>query len=257
MRHLAVLAKALAVVRCDDDERWAGKRGEPIEERSERAIDERDFTVVRLRGVGGGEIGRRLVRRVRIEHVDPREEPSGCLADPLDRTSDHFVGPALGHREADIALELGDVIVVDVESRRQPEALRERKPADERARRKARRLEPRGERRGAVLDAKPAVVAHAMLVRQPSGEDGGVRRQRHDRVRVREREPRAAGGQTIEVRRLRPPTVRPERVRSQRVDGHEQDVLVGVRLEHERVAPGPEEADDSDDRQCRRADEPL
>ena len=60
--------------------------------------------------------------------------------------------------------------------------------------------------------------------------------QRHDGVRVREREPRAAGGQAIEVRRLRRAAVRRQRVGAQRVDRDEQDVLVGVRFEHERAA---------------------
>ena len=217
-----------------------------MEERPERAIDERHFAVVGLIVVGRGEISRRLVRRVRIEHVHPGEEAIRGLADPVDRTRDDLVTSAFRHREADVSLELGDLIVVHVEPRREPEALRQRKPADERARGKARRLKARGERGRAILDAKAAVVAHAMLVRQPAGEDGGVRRKRHDGVRVREREARPARGEPVEVRRLRAPTVRTERIGPERVDGHEQDVLIGVRLDLEGVAARPQERDRTD-----------
>ena len=188
--------------------------------------------------------------------MHPGEEAIRRLADPVDRTRDDLVRAALRHREADVPLELGDLIVVDIEARREAEALREREPADERARGKARRLEPRGERGGAVLDAKPAVVAHAMLVRQPAGEDGRVRRKRHDRVRVREGKPRAARGQPVEVRRLRAPAVRRKRVRAQCVDGDEQDVLIGVRLDEKRASSRPQEHDGRDDDEHCCADQP-
>ena len=51
VRRFAVLAEALAVIGRHDDERRTGKRRQPIEERPERAVDERDLAVVRLRAV--------------------------------------------------------------------------------------------------------------------------------------------------------------------------------------------------------------
>ena len=84
-----------------------------------------------------------------------------------------------------------------------------------------------------------------------------MRRERHDRVRVREREPGAARGQPVEVRRLRPPAVRPERIGAQGVDGHEQDVLIGVRVEEERPAPRPQECDGTNDDERRGGDKPA
>ena len=56
-----------------------------------------------------------------------------------------------------------------------------------------------------------------------------MRRQRQDGVRVREIEPNALGGEPIERRRRGGAAIRPERVRAQRVDGDEEDVLTGDR----------------------------
>ena len=181
-----------------------------------------------------------------------------CSVVPIQSTARETTSSARrsGIEKLMAPLELGHLIVVDVEARRQAEALREREPADERAGGEARRLEPRGQRRGAVLDAEPAVVAHAVLVRQPAGEDRRVRRQRHDRVRVREGKPRAARSQPVEVRRLRAPAVRRQRVGAQRVDGDEQDVLIGVRLEQESAACRPQECDSTNDDEHRCADQP-
>ena len=234
------------MIRRDDDEGWPREGREPIEERAERAIDGRDFTVVRLRRVLRGEIGWRLVRRVGIEYVHPREELRGLAADPIDRApGDHVRGP-LGHRERHITFEFGYLVVVDVEAGRQAEPLREGEAADEGAGRKPQGLESRRERPGPVLDAIAAVVAHAVLVRKLPGQDGGVGGQRHDRVRVRERKARAARGQPIEVRRGGTAAVRPKRVGAQRVDGDEEDVLVRGLSDGVRAAAPPPERDGAD-----------
>ena len=70
--QLAVLAEALAVVRGDDDERRARERREAIEQRAERAIDERDLAVVRLRAV----LRREIRRAACTASADRRRGPS-------------------------------------------------------------------------------------------------------------------------------------------------------------------------------------
>ena len=76
---------------------------------------------------------------------------------------------------------------------------------------------------------------------------------------VREREARAVARQSIEVRRPRLPAVRRQRVGAQRVDGHEQDVLLRVGRQGEGVesaAPTPGRAAQGDDDQGARQDAP-
>ena len=120
-----------------------------VEQRTERAIDEGHLAVVGLRAVLRGEIRGRFVRRVRVEHVHPGEELRRLMADPVQRAGHDQVGAPLGHRDLDGAARLRHLVVVDVEPRRQPEALGERKPADERAGGEAARLEPGSQRRRA------------------------------------------------------------------------------------------------------------
>ncbi len=214
---------------------------------AERAIDERHLAVVRLRGVGGarcgsggryGECGSKT-----CTHAKNR---AGCLADPARprvRRPRRRAAPA--SRSA-IAPRAPASVVVDVEARRQPEALRQRKPADERAGRKARRLQPRRQRRGAGLDAEAAVVAHAVLVRQQAAEDASCATGSVTTACACanvNRAPPAARRSRFGV--CAPPAVRRQRVGPQRVDRDEQDVLVGVRFEHERAAARPPDGDRS------------
>ena len=225
----------------DNDERGAREAGEPIEQRAEGAVDRSDLAIVRLGGVPRSEVGWRLVRRVGIEDVHPREKLRGLPADPVDRAPGDHVRGSLGHRERDVAFQFRDLIVIDVEAGRQPEAFREREPADERAGRKTQRLQSCRERLGAILDAIAAVVAHSVLVRKLPGEDRRVGGQRDDRMRMGKREARAPGGQPIEVRRGGAAAVRSEGVGAQSVDCDEQDVLVrGLVDDVRRVARPPE-----------------
>ncbi len=104
------------------------------------------------------------------------------------------------------------------------------------------------------------VVADAVLVRIPSAEDAGVRRQRDDRVGVREVEARAARGQRVQVRRRGAPAVRTERVGAQRVDRDEQHVAIGVDVEsrtagvrsHHHAPTAAITSSDADDRDAPR-----
>ena len=87
--QLAVLAEALAVIGGHDDERRTRQRRQPVEQRTERAIDEGHLAVVRLRAV--------LRRRV---------PPAACRANarrtraPRRRTAtaDGRSSPARGRR---------------------------------------------------------------------------------------------------------------------------------------------------------------
>ena len=134
-----MLAKALAVIGCHDDERRTVKRAQTIEERSERAVDERNLAVVGLCAVLALIVVRRLVWRVGIEDMDPGEESALLFANPVDRTGHDDVRATFGHRHGADAFHLRHLIVVDVEPWREAEALRQRKAADEGAGRKAER----------------------------------------------------------------------------------------------------------------------
>ena len=81
-------------------------------------------------------------------------------------------------------------------------------------------------RHGAKPRGQPiaAVVTQAMLERVPPGKDAGVRRERHDRVRVGEVEADAFTREPIEHRRRGRTTVASQRVAAERVDRDEQDV---------------------------------
>ena len=140
VRQLAVLAEALAVIRGDDDERGPRERRQPIEERAERAIDERDLAVVRLRAV----LSRRDRRAAGTASADRTtcthaKNLPGCL--PIQSTARETTTSARrsGIAKLDVALHLRHLIVVDVEPRREAEALREREAADEGAGREAQR----------------------------------------------------------------------------------------------------------------------
>ena len=147
MRQLSVIAQTLPVIGGDDDKRLARKAGESIEERAKRVVRPGDFTGVRIVGVPPRELLWWLVRRVRVEDVNPREPLVRLGAGPGKRRGDDRVRATLREREVDGAARLADSIVVDVEAGVQPEALVEREAADERAGREAARLQPRGQRR--------------------------------------------------------------------------------------------------------------
>ena len=85
VRQLAVLAEALAVIGGDDDERLARQARQAIEERAERVVGPGDFAGVRIVGIAPRELLRRLVGRVRIEDVHPREPLVRLRAGPGER----------------------------------------------------------------------------------------------------------------------------------------------------------------------------
>ena len=210
------------------DERLARERREPIEERTERVVRPGNLAGVGIGRIAPGELVWRLVRRVRIEHVHPREPLVRLRSRPGERRRDDGVGAALGEREVHGAAGLADAVVVDVEAGVEAEALIERETADEGAGGKAEALQPRGQRRGPGPDPVAVVVAHAVLVGIRAGQEARMRRQRDDRVRVGEGEPRAARGERFEARRAGAAAVDGNRIRSERVDGDEEHVAVAV-----------------------------
>jgi hypothetical protein len=113
VRVLTVIAEALAVVAQDRDHRAVQQIPLP-EERDDPAdlgVGEGDFAAVRMSGVLGLVGLGRIVRRVRVVQVDPREErPALRLVDPRQRLVDDLVGgpldaarrPAAGLHEVEV-----------------------------------------------------------------------------------------------------------------------------------------------------------
>ena len=95
--QLAVVAEAFAVIGGDDHERLLRQQRQPVEERRQRGVRPGHFALIRCARVLRLPLVRRVVGRVRIEHVDPREELLRVLRrDPVERARHHDVGTALG-----------------------------------------------------------------------------------------------------------------------------------------------------------------
>jgi hypothetical protein len=113
-----------------------------------------------------------------------------------------------------------DLIVVGVESLREPEASIEHEGADKRRRLVPGRLQQARDRRMRVAQRIDAVLAHAVDRRQESREDRRVGWQRQRHRGARRGEAKARRGQPVE--RGRDP--RPESIRTKGVNRHEQYV---------------------------------
>ena len=142
VRQLAVIAEALAVIGGDDDERRSRLRGERVEQRTERGVGPRHLAQVR--------IGRDTARATRPAVDTARADRStctnanhlpGCCRIHVERGTHDLVGAAVGQDEVDLRSDLADLVVVDVEARREAESSVERKAADEPAGGEAERLE--------------------------------------------------------------------------------------------------------------------
>src|SRR5262249_46328207 len=118
VRLLAVLAEALAVIGERDDERVVedAASGEPLDERADRAVHERDLAVVRAIAELTVERRRRLVVGVRIVEVEPGEEGRVAGFEPGPRRGEHLVGRALREEELPPWRRAREVVVVDVEA---------------------------------------------------------------------------------------------------------------------------------------------
>jgi hypothetical protein len=128
-----MIAEALTVIRRDDDERPTWERGEPIEERAERVVGPGDLTRIRIGRITLGELVWRLVWRVWVEDMHPREPLAPLRSRPGECGRYDGVGAALGEREVHGAARLADAVVVGIEAGVEAEALIEREPTDESA----------------------------------------------------------------------------------------------------------------------------
>ncbi len=161
--------------------------------------------------------------------MDPGEEGFlALLGEPRQRPVHHdparALGVQVGHPLA------GDVVVVAVETLRQPEAPVQHEGPDERPGAVPGGGELSGERGWTLREALGAVVTHAVPGRQEAREDRrvGGKGERHRRFGHRESHP--LRGEPVEVGGLGGAiSVRPDVVGSHRVHGHEQEVEVGCR----------------------------
>jgi hypothetical protein len=219
MAHLAVLAEGLAVVRGGHDERPAAAGVPGLEERGEGGVGRRDLAPV---GIVAGKGGRRIVGRVRVEEVRPDEDRPGLARQPHARgLRDRRRAPL---REIEVhARGLLHRIVVEVEAAMEAEAAGEGEAAHESRGRVAAGPQRLGQCRHGRPERVAAVAPHAVLGRQPSGQDRRVGREGDGSGAegVLEAEPVASEG--VEGRRAGPSVaVAAQAVGAQRVDRHEQ-----------------------------------
>ncbi len=230
------------------------------QQRREGRVGGRHLSVVRLARVVGVERRRRLVGRVRIEHVHPGEPGPGRLpvscrpgapsGNPRPRERHDLGGRPLGHRQVDRPEPVAEAVVIDVEPGVQAEAGMHGKRGHEGGGRIPGLLQHGGDRSRAGRQAVAAVLAQAVPVGVLARQDACVRGQRQHGVGVGEIEAHALGREPVDRgRRCRPP-VRSERVRPERVDGDKKDVLpfdpaeIGLRTSRPEV----DERDDGQDR---------
>jgi len=199
-----------------------------IEELPEHRIGVRDFSVVRR--AAGSIFGRRFVRRVRIEEVNPGE-PGGRRSRKAGRQNpfagglDHVCRSALGESKCRAACRRWKTVVVLVEAAAQSEPTLEDERADESARSVPSAFEHRGERRDILREAERDVVANAVMARRQTSQNRGVRRQRHRDMRERLHVLDTVASESIEVRCQTGGTpVRAQAIATERVDGHEKNI---------------------------------
>jgi hypothetical protein len=149
VRRLAVLAERLAMVASEEGEdRGAGRGKERIEERREGRVRRRHLAEVGGVAVFGVERGRRLVRRVGLEDVNPEKALPRCLpSPPVERGGDGVDAPPLGKDEATGVGSLSVPVVVNIEAAAEAPADVERERGDECSRGVTALLQARGERR--------------------------------------------------------------------------------------------------------------
>jgi hypothetical protein len=235
----------------DDRRRPRGAAG-GLEQGTEGLVHVRNFALVWAARVLRVERRRRRVGRVRIEHVDPGEPSPLTPADPFQGGGDDLAGGALGQRKVGRVAGPSEAVVINVEPAVQPEAPLERHAADECARREPLGLQHGGDRRQPRLQPVSAVIADAVFEGIGTGKDAGVRGPRQDGVRVCEVEPRSVRRERVEIRRARRAAVAAERVGAQRVDGHEQDVLIRLAIEGRSRLAGRDRPDERAHRDRRR-----
>ncbi len=160
---------------------------------------------------------------MRIEDVDPGEPRPLLLVDPRPRARDDVGRRPLRQQKVRIRSTPAHV-VVSVEPLREAELAIQRERTDEGACRIAFLFGELRDRGRGIGQLESSVVAHSVIEWITAGHDAGVRRQRHDRMCVGEREPNAIAGEGVEIVSRRASAVAAERVCAQRVDRDEQYV---------------------------------
>jgi hypothetical protein len=214
MRPLAVLAEPFPVIGGNGDDGLLGNGGEQL---LQRGVDVRDFSLVVV-----GERIRRIVRRVRIEEVNPDEIQILTPArDPAARGGHDLGSPSL--REGDSRAGAPEGVVVDVEPLVEAESGVHGKSTDESGRRVPGGLQDLGE--GLHLRGKPeaTVVADPMVRGVGPGQDRAMRGQRERALSEDVLESRPLPGKGVERRRRGLASVGRQSVRPKRIDGHEND----------------------------------
>ena len=206
VRFLPVVAETLAVIAQHRHDRLLEQAAllEKTDDAAHLRVGEGDFAPVGMAFVLGLEGLGRIVRRVRVVQVNPREEPPVLhRVDPRQGLVDHLVAGTLDvAQRAPAALRDVEVVEVLVESLVDAPLAVEDECGDEPAGREPLLLQHLGQRLLFGRQEEPAVVAHAMFGREPAGEHARVRRQRERRARHRLREARALTGEPIEGRCL-------------------------------------------------------
>ena len=169
MLGLAVLAQALAMVAGDDDRLRARDPVEGLDDPPELLVHRGHFPQVGVLRVAAAERLGRRVRRVRLVVMDPEEERlRGSGAQKRECS--------LGRLAAGAFRAPGrELVVVDVEASREPEAAGERKRRNERAGPVARLSKPLGGD-GPILREVPGVFMDAVPRRLQARHHGGVGR---------------------------------------------------------------------------------
>jgi len=168
---------------------------------------------------------------MRIENVHPGKPAAWLAAEPRQGRIDDLSGRPFSQGEVGRIAGPTESVIVDVESVCEAKPPLERDATNEGASGESLLLQYRRNRCSARLQAIPAVVADPMLVRVCSCQDAGMRRTRECRVRVREFETQPYRRKVVQIGRTRPSAVRAERIRPERIDCDEQQVLVWLALD--------------------------
>ena len=159
---------------------------ELLQHASELAIDERYLTVVWRGPEALRDVGRRLVRRVRIVVVQPEEPawrlPAGSRREPLERRVRAGVRRTLDVRRSTRIVPAREVVLVLLEPAIESEPAIERKARHDGPRSVARLPEVLRGRPDGRSQHESAVVAEPVAERRQPGEDRCVRWARQRRV---------------------------------------------------------------------------
>jgi hypothetical protein len=157
-------------------------------------------------------------------------DPAQCtLHDRARRAVDvgpRHAQPHIVSRRAGVVL--GQRVVVVVEALREAEARGQRKAGDEGARPPALRSQDLGQRQLRIAEHVGPVLARSVAQRVQTRKDRRVRRKRDRCRRDGVREPRAARGECVDIRRLHGPAIAAESVRPCRVERDHENVRSGA-----------------------------